>query len=76
MIFFFFTDKLRTLRQQRQREYRQSGRSEKYLRIKKAFDEAFINEAHKYKDKIIAEVAEGKRGSLYKALTKTGHFKN
>ena len=68
----FFTDRLRALRRQRQREYRRSGRSTKYLEIKHSFDEAFRSEAHKYKDKIIAEVADGKRGSSYKALKKLG----
>ena len=68
----FFTDRLRALRRQRQREYRRSGKSEKYLKIKNSFDEAFLNEAHKYKDKLIAEVAEGKRGSSYKAIKKLG----
>ena len=68
----FFTDRLRTLRRQRQREYRRSGRSEKYVEIKKKFDEAFTKEAQNYKDKVIAEVTEGKRGSAYKALKKLG----
>ena len=69
----FFTERLRLLRRQRQREYRRSGRSEKYLDIKKLFDEAFLKAAHNYKDKIIAEVTEGKRGSSYKALKKLGN---
>ena len=64
----FFNDRLRLLRRQRQREYRKNGNSDKYKSIKKAFDESFLAEAHKYKDKIIADVVEGKRGSAYKAL--------
>ena len=53
-----------------QRAYRKSGRSAKYNKLKEAFHNAFRTEAHKYKDKVIAEVAEGKRGSAYKALKK------
>ena len=60
----FFNDRLRTLRRQRQREYRRSGRSEKYLRIKKSFDEAFIIEAHKYKDKLNTRVINGILNSI------------
>ena len=58
------------LRRQRQRVYRRSGKSHKYLQIKEAFDEAFLKAVHKYKDKVIEEVTEGKRGSAYKAIKK------
>ena len=69
----FFTERLRLLRRQRQREYRRNGRSEKYLKIKQSFNESFEKAAHNYKDKIITEVVEGKRGSAYKALKKLGN---
>ena len=68
----FFNERLRLLRRQRQREYCRSGKSEKYVKLKKAFEEAFEKAAHKYKDRIIAEVLEGKRGSAYKALKRLG----
>jgi hypothetical protein len=68
----FFNDRLRLLRRQRQRIYRKEGRSIKYTEVKTAFNNAFKQEAHQYKDKIIAEVSEGKRGSAYKALKKLG----
>jgi hypothetical protein len=71
----FFTDRLRLIRRQRQREYRKAGKSERYTRLKAAFTEMFEKEAHKYKDKIIAEVTDGKRGSAYKALKKLGSGK-
>ena len=32
----------------------------------------FEKEAHNYKDKVISEVMDGKRGSAYKALKKLG----
>ena len=66
----FFNDRLRLLRRQRQREYRKSGRSSKYLELKKQFKLAFEREAHKYKDKIVSEVVNGTRGSAYKAIKK------
>ena len=69
----YFTEKLRVLRRQRQREYRRHGRSEKYLRIKKTFDDSLLVAAHNYKEKIIAEVEEGKRGSAYKAIKRLGN---
>ena len=69
----FFTEKLRHLKRRRQREYRRSGKSEKYLEIKRCFDEAFTKAAQDYKDKIIEEVVEGKRNSAYKAIKKLGN---
>ena len=66
----FFNDRLRLLRRQRQREYRKSGRSIKYLKLKSEFLEAFEFEAHKHKEKVISEVVDGTRGSAYKALKK------
>ena len=40
------------------------------------FNEAIKNEALKYKDKVISEVLEGKRGSAYKAIRKLGTGNN
>ena len=72
----YFDERLRKLRRQRQRIYQRSGKSEKYLKLKKEFDKSLIEAVHKYKDKIIAEVIEGKRGSAYKALKKLGDGAN
>ena len=66
----FFTERLRALRRERQREYRRSGKSEKYKNIKENFDQLFKKEATKYKNKVVNEVIEGKRGSAYKAIRK------
>ena len=63
------------LRRQRQRVYRRSGKSPKYLQIKKEFDAALLKAAHNYKDKIIEEVIVGKRGSAYKAIKKLAENK-
>ena len=68
----FFNERLRVLRRQRQWEYRRSGKSKKYLEIKKKFDEAFEKAAHDYKNKLITEVTEGKRGNAYRAIRKLG----
>ena len=59
----FVNDRLILLRCQRQRINRKSGISAKYIEVKEAFDDAFKREAHRNKDKVIAEVAEGKSGS-------------
>ena len=68
----FFNERLRLLRRQRQREYRRSGKSEKYLKIKKQFEDAYGKAAHEYKNKLVSEVKDGKRGSAYKAIRRLG----
>ena len=72
----YFNERLRKLRRQRQRIYRRSGKSEKYLKLKNEFDKSLMEAVHKYKDKVISEVTEGKRGSAYKALRKLGDGSN
>ena len=72
----YFNERLRSMRRHRQREYRKHGKSEKYFEIKLKFKEAMKNEALKYKEKIISEVVEGKRGSAYKAIQKLGDGNN
>ena len=59
----WFTEDLRQLKRQRQRIYSKQGRSPAYLKVKQKFDDKMNLEEHKYKDKILAEVKEGKRGS-------------
>ena len=59
-------------RRRRQRVYRKQGRSPIYLEIKEEFEEKLKSAALKYKEKIIAEVSEGKRGSSYPAIRKLG----
>ena len=54
------------------RIYRKQGRSPKYHEIKDAFDNKLKAAAMKYKEKIIAQVSEGKRGSSYPAIRKLG----
>ena len=68
----WFSDKLKLLRRKRQRVYRREGKTEKYLKIKDDFDQSLRIAALKYKNKVTAEVIEGKRGSAYKALRKLG----
>ena len=72
----YFTEELRLLRRQRQRAYRKGGRNAKYMNLKAKFDQKLKSEAQKYTQKIIAEVAEGKRGSSYPALKKLEFGKN
>ena len=52
--------------------YRQEGKTDKYLKLKDDFDQSLRIAALKYKNKVTAEVIEGKRGSAYKALRKLG----
>ena len=66
----FITEELKLLRRQRQRAYRKGGRSAKYLELKSKLDMKIKTEAEKYKQKILSEVATGKRGNSYKALRK------
>ena len=68
----YFTEELKKLRRYRQRIYRKHGRSPKYLEVKEEFDDKLKAEAKKYKDKIVAEVSDGKRGSSYAAIKKLG----
>ena len=68
----WFTEKLRKLKRERQRLYRKGGKNEKYLECKEKFYELVKSEISKYKDKLITEVKEGKRGSAYKGLRKIG----
>ena len=64
------TEELRILKRQRQRIYRKKGRCTKYLEIKAKFDEKLKHEAEKYRQKIVAEVQQGKRSNSYSALRK------
>ena len=64
----YFTEELRQLRRQRQRAYRDGGKTDKYLALVKKFDEKLKKEVEKYRQKVLAEVAEGSRTSSYKAL--------
>ena len=66
----YMTEELKQLRRKRQRCYRKSGRSAKYLELKSKFDQKIKREAEKYRQKIVAEVAEGKRNNSYAALRK------
>ena len=68
----WFTEKLRKLKRERQRQYRKHGKQGKYLEFQKKFDELFKLETYKYKEKIRNEVKEGKRGSVYAGLRKLG----
>ena len=66
----YMTEELKSLRRQRQRLYRKSGRSSKYLAVRNQFDAKLKLEAEKYRLKILAEVAQGKRTNSYAALRK------
>ena len=69
----YFTEELRLLKRQRLRAYTtHGGKSVQYLNLKARFEDKLKSEAMKYVSKIETEVSEGKRGSSYKAIRKTG----
>jgi hypothetical protein len=72
----YFTEELRQLRRRRDRAYQRGGKSSAtYLSLQNRFQMKLNSEAGKYKDKIIKEVSDGKRGSAYKAIRKLGESK-
>ena len=68
----WFTEELRHLKRQRQRQYIRHGKNEKYEELKSIFDEKLKCEKLKYRAKIELEVKEGRRGSSYPALKRMG----
>jgi hypothetical protein len=70
----FFTEELRQLKRQRQRAYATQGRrGPRYIELREKFVEKKRREATKYREKLMREVREGKRGSAYSAIRKLGH---
>ena len=68
----WFTEELRHLKRQRQREYVCHGKTEKYHELKLNFEEKLKTQKAKYRAKIEVEVKEGCRGSSYPALKRMG----
>ena len=66
----YFNEHLRSLKRKRQREYTKHGKSTKYLQLKATFEEKRKCELEKYKEKILNEVANSRRGSVYPTLKK------
>ena len=68
----WFSEELRHLKRQRQRQYTRHGKNKKYDELKTKFDDKLRNAKLKYRDKIELEVRVGKRGSTYPALKRLG----
>ena len=68
----YFTEELKSIRRQRNRVYTKEGKGKKYEELQSSFQEKLKIEAQKYRNKIIQEVADGKRGSSYSAIRKLG----
>ena len=68
----YFNEELRKLKRQRLRVYNKEGKSAKYLELLDLFKQKLGIQLEKYKDKLLTEVQEGKRGSVYPALRKLG----
>ena len=66
----YFSEELRKLRRKRQRLYRKFGKTEHYDEISRIFESKLLSEKSKYREKLIKEVKEGKRGSMYSSLKK------
>ena len=66
----WFNENLRLLKRQRQRICLKEGKSQAYWKVMEKFEYKSISEKHKYKDKVLKEVKEGKRGSSYSSLKK------
>ena len=66
----FFTEELRLLRRKRQRRYQKFGKDQNYKQINIEFQAKLKLAKSKYRDKIIQQLKEGKRGSTYSALKK------
>ena len=70
----YFTEELRRIKRQRQRAYAAHGkRSDRYIALKRQFDDKLKREAKKHIEKIESEVSEGKRASAYGAIRKLGN---
>ena len=61
------------MRRLRCREYSKHGKSIKYLQIQAKFDHTLKVQISKYKDKLVSQVRDGVRGSIYPFLRKLGN---
>ena len=68
----YFNEELKNIRRQRNRVYVKEGKSIRYYELQNRFQAKLKCEATKYREKIIQEVADGKRGSSYNAIRKLG----
>ena len=64
----WITAELKMIKRQRQRIYRREGKSDRYKRKKKEFDDKKKEAVKKYKEKWIKELKEGTVKSIYKSL--------
>ena len=66
----FFTKELKTLDRQVKREYRKNSKSQKYLRLKKLYNEKYEKAAKSYLEKNVRSLKEDDPGKAYKSLKK------
>ena len=66
----FYTKELNNLDRQLKREYRRKYKSEKYLRLKKLYDEKYEKAASAYLDKNVRSLKEDDPGKAYRSLKK------
>ena len=68
----FITAELKKLARMKQREYVRKGKSEKYLKLKKKFDEKYKLEAQKYLNKSLEGLREANPGQAFSVLKRLG----
>ena len=68
----YITVQLKALKRRIMREFESKGKYDNYFEMKTELKEKVVNEAIKYKEKIMAGVTDGSYSSTYKALCKLG----
>ena len=68
----YFTQGLKNLRRRKMREYSKSGKSAKFLSLQEEYKTLLKSEVKKYKEKLLSQVEDGSRGSIYKLLRRLG----
>ena len=69
----WFTEELRLLKRNRQREYQKHGKSVKYIQLCRDFENRSQSEIEKYKLRLADQVLSGSMGSCYSTLRKLGN---
>ena len=69
----YFTEELRTLKRLKLREYVKHGKSQKLNILHENYANILASQIKKYKEKLIQEVKDGKKGSIYKHVRRLGN---
>ena len=69
----YYTEELRTLKRLKLREYEKHGKSQKFSHLHQKYENMLVCQIKKYKYKLIQEVKDGKKGSIYKYIRRLGN---